>query len=136
MERAHYRRVTPPRFSRQKTKSTPPPQEREQYDDFPETSHFGETFIIQSIISGIILIFVLGIGFLNTPITLALRNGLDHALAGHVTVEELVDRARYFGENWLGRTPTPPAQTPARTEEATEPATDGETNPFPGLFFP
>jgi len=61
-----------------------------------------ETAIIQSIISGLVIIIILLISFFDIPLTESLRSTIQESLTGATTVSELIDNVQQFGEDWLG----------------------------------
>lgn len=100
MDRAPYRRVTPPRrnretYSHRTSRYTPhsPP------DDRAVTR--GETLLAQTIISGILMLVVLMICVVDIAPLVSMRAGLRQVLAGATNVEEVVADVRRFNQDWL-----------------------------------
>jgi hypothetical protein len=86
MERVHYRRVSPSRINGDYIRE-PRARFGESENEEPTTV---ETTIMQSIVSGIIIIFVLLVCLINIKPTAALRDGLRQMLSGAETAGELV----------------------------------------------
>ena len=133
MDRVPYRRVTPPRHG-----AVPAP-EQNGYDG-PIISH-GETLIMQCIISGIIMVFVLIAGMTDAAPAAALRNGINRVLTGAETLDELITDVRRFGSDWLGWEPveeiTAPDEfyAPADYWPAEPPATNFESAVIPTMDY-
>jgi hypothetical protein len=89
VDRVHYRRVTPSKLRNEKTEPADPSRV--------------ETIILQSITSGILLIFILIISVLNIAPTENLRYGLREILSGATTPQELFLEVKNFGEEILER---------------------------------
>ena len=100
MDRVPYRRVSPPRSGPART------------DRHRETkTTFGETVIVQAIISGLLLAVVLVICLVDIGPLVTLRGRLGQVLDGATTVEEFNADIRRMRENWLDTPqPAPPAQ--------------------------
>jgi len=95
MNRTPYRRVTPPR-------SRHSGYEHEQYDsETGDTVSHAETLIMQCIICGIIMVFVLIASLTDIAPARGLQDGMRRVLSGPQTLDELIADVRQFGENWL-----------------------------------
>ena len=127
MERVHYRRRTPPKFSqssafpegreRRKTfheqdvspKFAAPPT-HEVAEEPEKEEGFKEKLIAQGIISGIILMVVLILRLTDHAQVVDIRASLSNALSGHVTTEQVADEVRRLlaiGEETFMGTGTP-----------------------------
>jgi hypothetical protein len=82
-----------------------------------ETAARGETIILQSIISGVLLIFILMISMLNAAPTAVLRDGLREILSGANTPQELMTDVRSFGGEFFGWGPALPKETPQEIQQ-------------------
>ena len=101
MDRVPYRRVT----RRDNTDTGYKPHT----EDASDISRI-EGLILQCIISGIILVFVLIASTLDIAPTIALRDGLQQLLTGAETLDELVAEARQLGTDWFGWEPVETAE--------------------------
>jgi len=101
VDRVPYRRVTPSRHEC----GASPQEERVRHKDSDENesiiSH-GETLIMQCILCGIIMVFVLVASMTNIAPALALRGGIRQVLSGAETLDELITEVRQFGADWFG----------------------------------
>jgi len=79
------------------------PRERITNDEPTAT----ENIILQCIISGILIVFVLLISISNTAPASTLRGALNNALSGAETVGELISEVRFISEEYFGWGPTP-----------------------------
>ena len=98
MDRVHYRRVAPSRLNGEKSVESTRTKNEEP------TS--GENIILQSIVSGILIVFVLLITMMNTAPTSALRVALRDALSGAETAGELITEVRFLSEEYFGWGPS------------------------------
>ena len=106
MDRVPYRRVSP---SRRDVDAVGYQSSREETGD---VSHF-EALILQCIISGIVLVFVLIASTTSIAPAVALKDGIRQVLAGAETVDELIMDIRQLGTEWLGWAPVEaPIYTP------------------------
>ncbi|MCL1884176.1 MAG: M23 family metallopeptidase [Defluviitaleaceae bacterium] len=96
MDRVHYRRVTPSRLNTANTRA-----------ESIEEPTISETVILQCIVSGILIICILLISFVDIEPTFAMREGLRQILAGAETPQELFLDFRELNENFLGWGPAP-----------------------------
>ncbi|MCL2405129.1 MAG: hypothetical protein FWC92_06240 [Defluviitaleaceae bacterium] len=145
MNRTPYRRVTP---SRRNTGEYP--REREYEDDTVSTNVSGvETLIMQCILCGIIMVFVLIASMTDIAPASTLRNGIRQVLTGAETLDELIADVRQLSENWLASQPSEtsitsdeyyiPTSLPYETtdfdlEQTSFPSIDNEgtyTDPYP-----
>jgi len=94
MNRAPYRRVTPPRHSAGEY------HREDEYNNETAISH-AETLIMQCIICGVIMVFVLIASMTNIGPAAGARDGIRQVLSGPVTLDELITEVRQFGMNWL-----------------------------------
>ena len=96
MERVHYRRYTPSRLhSHQRPQpvmeydepshTTPKPKQSET----SESGGFREKFIVQGIISGVILAVILVFSMVDDPQVANIRANLSLALSDHITAEQV-----------------------------------------------
>ena len=94
MNRAPYRRVTAPRgHSGEYTR---------EHDAGEDGSvSYGETLIMQCIICGIIMVFVLIASMADVAPAAAVRGGISQVLTGATTLDELITDVRQFGADWL-----------------------------------
>ena len=102
MDRVPYRRITPPRHERTNPSTRGEhinPKDSMERDT--AISH-GETLIMQCILSGVIMVFVLVASMTNIAPALALRGGIRQVLSGAETLDELVTDVRRFGAEWFG----------------------------------
>ena len=95
MNRVPYRRITGGGYSRNGTTYR-------SHQKQPEAITPAETIILQSIISGIILVAVLLVGLVDSAPTMTLREGIRQTLVGANTINELTTDVRNFGETFLG----------------------------------
>jgi len=95
VERVPYRRVTP---SRQGSA----PDEYSHSENSEDSMSRGETLIIQCIISGIIMVFVLVATMTNIPPAAVAKEGISQVLSGAETLDELIVEVRNFGAEWFG----------------------------------
>ena len=112
MNRVHYRRITPPRsgeaaiFRGQAAHNRPSRDTRSiaraNANESEEPGALGQTLILQGLISGIILVCVMVICFIEIPPTTALRGHVRQSLAGATTVGEVAQHARQWGADRLG----------------------------------
>jgi len=70
-----------------------------------ETIPYGETLILQCIISGVIFVFVLIASMTNLPPAATLQEGVTQVLTGAETLDELVSEVRQLGTEWFGLEP-------------------------------
>ena len=103
MDRAPYRRVTPPRSGGASQHFVKP-----QFGN--EKISFRETMIVQLIISGVLMAAVLLICLVDIGPLASLRGGLRQVLAGAITVEAFTTEVRHFGREWLNLEPEPAAE--------------------------
>jgi hypothetical protein len=89
MDRVPYRRVRTSRYDRDTFREEEP-------------GALGETLILQGIISGVILVAVMVISFINFAPLTPVHSVIRQALAGPSTVRELAADARQFGADVLG----------------------------------
>ena len=108
MDRVPYRRVTPSRHG-----AAAPQSEYDTHENENPISH-GETLIMQCIICGIIMVFVLIAGLTDIAPAAAIRGGITQVLTGAETLDELVTDVRRFGSEWFGWEPV--EDTPAPRE--------------------
>ena len=101
MERTPYRRITPSRHSGGT-------HEREHDTGRGETVSNGETLIMQCIICGIIMVFVLIASMTDIAPAATLRSGITQVLSGAETLDELITDIRQFGSDWLDLDIAPP----------------------------
>ena len=94
MDRVPYRRIKPPRDSGASQRFAKPRFENEKIS-------FGETIVVQFIISGILMVAVLLICLVDIGPLTSLRGGLRQVLAGATTVGEFTAEVRHFGQEWL-----------------------------------
>ena len=124
MNRTPYRRVMPSRLNSGDGGSYPREYSAAESGD-QRVSH-GEALILQCIICGIIMVFVLVAGMVDIAPAAQLRDGMRHVLSGAETLDELVLEVRRFGHEWLDW--APPPETVATPEEFYLPEID---NPYP-----
>ena len=96
MDRVPYRRVTAPRNASSHTNRHNHKPEKEQTN-----ITIGETLIVQSIVSGLLLAIVLVICLIDIGPLVSAREGLHRVLDGATTVEEFTEDLRQFSQNWL-----------------------------------
>ncbi|MCL2197892.1 MAG: M23 family metallopeptidase [Defluviitaleaceae bacterium] len=95
MDRVHYRRVKPSRLNKG--------AERTRYDhQANEEPTAAETLILQSIVCGVLIVCVLLISLTNLAPAAAIRENLQQLLTGAETPQQLLNDARYFGEEFFG----------------------------------
>ena len=138
MNRVPYRRVTPPRDGSSRQEAH---RNSTRYRPAPGTAAITrtETFVVQTVLSVLILAIVLIICLVDISPMIVARDGLRHVLAGAETVEEFTTSMRQFGENWLNITPshvenepyTLPLVYPAYPLTIIE---EPPTQPLPGLW--
>lgn len=121
MNRVPYRRVMPSRLNSGSGRGTMRRGTSRNENDEPTT---GETMILQCIVSGILVVFVLLVSLINIPPANALRDGLRQTLSGAETPRELLYEARHFGEEFLWG-PSP----------ETEPESFPEYHPALDIYF-
>ena len=127
MDRVPYRRITPPRHEGAAS--------RNEYDN-NAISH-SETLIMQCIICGIIMVFVLLASMTDIAPAAALRRGINQVLTGAETLDELITDVRRFGSDWLGWEPVEETATPeeyyppAEYRPSEPPATNFESAVLP-----
>ena len=96
MDRAPYRRVTPPR-------QRGADYQREYNGSIKDESiSHGETLIMQCIICGIIMVLVLIARMTDIAPAASIRGGINQVLSGAETLDELITDVRQFGSDWLG----------------------------------
>lgn len=107
MERVPYRRVTPsreydkaPHINKHRRISY-----RTSQKQSGDTISVGETFIVQTILSVLILGVVLVISVFDIGPMQVARDGVRHILAGAETVDEFTTGVRQFGYTWLNIAP-------------------------------
>jgi len=104
MNRVPYRRVTPPRegvgYVRTAENIHKPIVSRQP--DTPDSISAAQNFVLQLIISGVLMLAVLIICLTDITPLVELRSGLRNVLAGATTPRELVADVRDLGNEWLG----------------------------------
>ena len=105
MNRTPYRRITP----RGHRGGGEYPHEHDTNRD--DTVSSGETLIMQCIISGIIMVFVLIASMTDIAPAATLRRGITQVLSGAETLDELIADVRQFGTDWLDFEFRPPVTT-------------------------
>ena len=131
MDRVPYRRVSPPRHG--------PTHERDDYSHSENDGHIshGETLIMQCIICGIIMVFVLIASLVDIAPAITLRNGISQVLTGAETLDELITDVRRIGSDLLGWDIADDATAPNEFYSPSEyfpdepPATNIESTVFP-----
>ena len=124
MNRTPYRRVTPSRHG-----ADTYPREREYDNEASDTVSHAETLVMQCILCGIIMVFVLIASMTDISPAAALRDGMRQVLSGAETLDELIADVRNFGSNWLDLE-FQPQETFITPEEFYTPATS-----FPDELF-
>ena len=128
MDRVPYRRVSPPR------NGTAASREYDHHENENAISP-GETLIMQCIICGIIMVFVLIAGLTDIAPAVAIRGGISQVLTGAETLDELMTDVRRFGAEWFGWEPVEddaaPGQYYAPAEYFDPPATNFESAILP-----
>ena len=102
MDRVPYRRITPSRFERNSTSAQEEHISRNDPAENEAVISHGETLIMQCILCGIILVFVLVASMTNIAPAVALRGGIRQVLSGAETLDELVTDVRRLGSEWFG----------------------------------
>jgi murein DD-endopeptidase MepM/ murein hydrolase activator NlpD len=89
----------------------------------------GETIILQCIVSAVLLVVVLVVSMFNIEPMQFLRGGLQQALSGAASVDELIEEVRFLGEDLLGwgPGPEPEAETEVPQETITPQTTIQDT---------
>ena len=95
MDRVPYRRVATSRDTTERYYEKNQPAEG-------KSINFGETLIMQAVVSGILLIFVLAVSILDIAPAISLRGVLRQTLTGATTVGEFAQEVRDAGNHWLG----------------------------------
>ena len=125
MNRVPYRRVTPPRDGNA--------IEFNKRQDRPAKASFGETIIVQAIISGLLLAVVLVICLVDIAPLVSLRGRFGQVLDGATTIEEFSADIRQFRDNWLG---APEIEQIEQTEQIEQPQPEEPPAPPPMLYSP
>lgn len=97
MERVHYRRVSPPRTGSPAGRDT---FDRSRYGPAEsEASGYREKLILQGIVSGLILVFILLACLIENRLTGYVKSNLRLALDGWTTAENIMTEVQNFSQN-------------------------------------
>ena len=133
MDRVHYRRVTPSRLGNDHAHQ-PHRAHNSQPHNPPVGEEIGaiENLIMQSTVSGILLVVVLIISLVDIAPAIALRGSLRQVLEGAGSVQELVADVRRIGEEWMYLPATPPATYEPQAVPPNTPGAPSHATPAPG----
>jgi len=139
LDRVPYRRVTPTREVRGREQIRPAARSQHRQVQSNAKISPSETFMVQMVLSILILAAVIVICLVDIAPLPAARNGLRQVLAGAETVDEFTASVRRFGENRLNIEPTyieseqytQPFVYPAHQLTVIE---EPPTRPVPGLW--
>ena len=125
MERVHYRRYAPSRLEPNVVRQAP--VHSTQAAESGSSCSLAEKFIIQGIISGIILAVVLFLSIVDNPHAMGIRGNLSQAISGHITAEQVAAEINRLLELPVEGLPILPA--PAYAEEIPQ-FTEPEALPY------